>query len=152
MIQRIQTLFLGVALILMGLVAWLPLGEIAVGENIYSFTIKGVSNQVTGESVYSGLPLIIFLGIIIILQLIIINLYKKRILQIRIAIYNIIIMLGFVLISWFFVSSSLKQLGGGAYVFKIALSFPIISVILNYLAIRAIGKDEALIRSIDRIR
>lgn len=152
MIQRIQTLFLGVALILMGLVAWLPLGEIAVGENIYSFTIKGVSNQVSGESVYGGIPLIILLSVIIILQLVIINLYKKRILQIRMAIYNIIIMLGFVLLSWFFISSSMKQLGGGSYMLKIAMSFPIVSMILNYLAIRAIGKDEALIRSIDRIR
>lgn len=152
MIQRIQTLFLGVALILMGLIAWLPLGEIAVGENIYSFTIKGISNQVSGESVYSGIPLMILLAVMIVLQLIIINLYKKRILQIRIAIYNIILMLGFVLLSWFFVSSSIKALGGGSYMFKIALSFPIVCMILNYLAIRAIGKDEALIRSIDRIR
>jgi hypothetical protein len=28
----------------------------------------------------------------------------------------------------------------------------LVAIILDYLAIRAIGKDEALIRSIDRIR
>ncbi|NLA23333.1 MAG: DUF4293 domain-containing protein, partial [Bacteroidales bacterium] len=36
--------------------------------------------------------------------------------------------------------------------FKIFIAFPIISAILLWLAMRAIGKDEALIRSIDRIR
>ncbi len=152
MIQRIQTVFLGIALILLGLVAWLPLGEIAAGENIYTFSIKGIFNEQTGVSIYNGLALMIFLAIIIILQIVIINLYKKRILQIRVAIYNIILMLGFVLISWYFVSASLKLLGEGTYMFKIALAFPIVSMILNYLAIRSIGKDEALVRSLDRIR
>jgi hypothetical protein len=36
--------------------------------------------------------------------------------------------------------------------FKISILFPIVAIILDYLAIRGIGKDEALIRSIDRIR
>ena len=32
------------------------------------------------------------------------------------------------------------------------LALPIINIILTYLAIRAIGKDEALVRSLDRLR
>ena len=36
--------------------------------------------------------------------------------------------------------------------FKFALSFPLVSLILNYLAIRNIGADEALVRSLDRLR
>jgi hypothetical protein len=36
--------------------------------------------------------------------------------------------------------------------FKIPMSFPLIAIILDYLSIRAIGKDEALVRSLDRIR
>lgn len=31
-------------------------------------------------------------------------------------------------------------------------ALPIINIILTYLAIRAIGKDEALVRSLDRLR
>ncbi|MDD2382096.1 MAG: DUF4293 family protein [Mariniphaga sp.] len=30
--------------------------------------------------------------------------------------------------------------------------FPLLAVVLDYLAIRAIGKDEVLVRSMDRIR
>jgi hypothetical protein len=35
---------------------------------------------------------------------------------------------------------------------KIALSFPLINLILDYLAIRNIGADEVLVRSMERLR
>jgi hypothetical protein len=41
---------------------------------------------------------------------------------------------------------------GAQVAFKIPVVFPIVAVILDFLAIRAIGKDEALIRSLNRIR
>jgi len=87
------------------------------------------------------------------LQLFIIFGYKNRVRQMRIAVFSILIMLGFFAAAWFFVHLSLKELGGeGGYSFDIPLAFPIVAAILNYLAIRAIGKDEALVRSVDRIR
>ena len=36
--------------------------------------------------------------------------------------------------------------------YSIINAFPLVSVVLSYLAIRNIGKDEAMIRSMDRIR
>jgi hypothetical protein len=152
MIQRIQSVYLSIGLILMGLISWLPLGEIVSGETIYKFSILGIFNELTGDKIYSGIPLMIMLGIIIIAQVFIIYGYKKRVLQMRVATFNIIFMLGFVLVSWFFVQSSLKTIGVGAYAFKIAMAFPLVTMILNFLAIRAIAKDELLVRSVDRIR
>jgi hypothetical protein len=35
---------------------------------------------------------------------------------------------------------------------RISAAFPLIAIILNYLAIRNIGADEALIRSLERLR
>jgi hypothetical protein len=43
-------------------------------------------------------------------------------------------------------------ISGAKVAFKIPVVFPIVAVILDYLAIRGIGKDEALIRSLNRIR
>ena len=40
----------------------------------------------------------------------------------------------------------------GIVSYEITAIFPFVAAILTYLAIRAIGKDEALIRSMDRIR
>jgi hypothetical protein len=36
--------------------------------------------------------------------------------------------------------------------YKFPMTFPLIAAVFDYLAIRAIGKDEALVRSLDRIR
>jgi hypothetical protein len=36
--------------------------------------------------------------------------------------------------------------------FKTGAVLPLVAIVIDWLAIRAIGKDEALIRSIDRIR
>ena len=35
---------------------------------------------------------------------------------------------------------------------RIPAAFPLVCVVLDWLAIRAIGKDEALIRSLNRLR
>ena len=153
MLQRIQTVYLLVALILVGLLAWLPLGEIVSGGEFFNFNILGVYNAETGSVVVKAWPLVALLAVIEILQLLIIFGYKNRVRQMRMAVFNILIMIGFIAVAWFFVHSSIKELGGeGGYSFNIALAFPIVAAILNYLAIRAIGKDEALVRSIDRIR
>jgi len=41
---------------------------------------------------------------------------------------------------------------GAKISFEIGIVLPLVAIVLDYLAIRAIDKDEALIRSIDRIR
>jgi len=152
MIQRIQTIFLFLAFIIMALIIWLPLGEIAVNEKIYSFSLKGIVDTLSGKTVYHAWHLGVFTGIILILQIIIIFSFKKRVRQIRIAIYNIMLMLGFIIVSWIFVMLSAKSLGDGIYSLKTSVVIPLVSIFLNYLAIRAIRSDETLVRSVDRIR
>ena len=39
-----------------------------------------------------------------------------------------------------------------SFQFHWALCFPLIAIILNYLAMRAIGRDEAMIHAADRLR
>jgi glucan phosphoethanolaminetransferase (alkaline phosphatase superfamily) len=152
MIQRIQTLFLAVALIMMGLLLWLPLGEITANEKIYSFSLSGVTDSITGQSTYQAWYLMALIGFILMFQVVIIFSYKKRVGQVRMATLNILLMLVFVLVCWLFVKTSAKSLGESIYSLKVFMAFPLIAVILNYLAIRAIRNDEALVRSVDRIR
>lgn len=152
MIQRIQTLYLAVSAILLAIMSFSSLGEIASDNNIYNFNIVGVKDIATGKLVYNGWPLITLLIITLALILVIIFSYKKRILQMRMATVSIILLIGLVLVSWYFISASQKELGDGLYSFKFPIIFPIVAAILNYLAIRSIAKDEVLIRSVDRIR
>lgn len=97
------------------------------------------------------IPLTILISLIIFITLITLFLFKKRILQIRLIIINIILMLGLIGLIYFYVYQ-IKQFGIYKSHFQFPCLYPIISLILSYLAIRSIGRDEALVRSIDRIR
>lgn len=152
MIQRIQTLFMVIALILMGLMIWLPLGEIAINDKIYSFSIIGIVDILTGQTVYSAWHLLVLIVGVLLLQVIAIFSYKKRKKQMRIVAVNCLLMLGFAIASWLFIMLSAKTLGNGIYSSKIVIPFSLISIIMNYLAVRAIKRDEDLVRSVDRIR
>ncbi len=147
MIQRIQTVFLLVSLLITGLVLWLPLADITSGDAIYLFDIKGI--HLGDEVFYSGLSLVVFLIIIIVLHLVAILMYRKRISQIRILVFTIILLLGLFGLFFYFAYMGFDK---ATVSFKIAVVFPLVAAILDFLAIRSIGKDEALIRSLNRIR
>jgi hypothetical protein len=152
MIQRIQTFFLAMAFIGIGLLLWFSLGDIAVHEKIYSFSLKGIVDTLTGKTLYSAWHLIVLTGMILFIQVIVLFSYNNRKKQIRLTTLNIFLMAGFVIVCWLFVKLSTRSLGDGVYSLKASLIFPIVSIFFNYLAIRAIKRDEALVKSVDRIR
>jgi hypothetical protein len=152
MLQRIQTLYLVNAFILTGLLFCLNLGEIAVNDKIYSFTINGIIDTLTGKAVYSAWYLIVFAGLILLLQGIVIFSFKKRQKQIKLAILNVILMIVLAIACWLFVKFSAKSLGDGVYSLKLSMVSLLVSIFFNYMACLAIKRDEALVKSIDRIR
>ncbi len=147
MIQRIQTVFILVAEILIASLFFLKFADISVNSELYTFTVKGIFNG--DVMVFDGLPIMIFTGLILFLHLVAVILYKKRVLQIRILVFTIILLLGLTGLLFYFIYAGFT---GAQVAFQVPVAFPVIAVILDYLAIRAIGKDEALVRSLDRIR
>ncbi len=147
MIQRIQTVFILVAEMLIASLFFLKFADLSVNNVLYTFTIKGIFN---GETmVFDGLPIMIFIGLITFLHLVIVFMYKKRVLQIRITVFTILLLMGLTGLFFYFIYSGFTDV---KVAFKVPMAFPVIAIILDYLAIRAIGKDEALVRSLDRIR
>ncbi|HKI89303.1 MAG TPA: DUF4293 domain-containing protein [Draconibacterium sp.] len=147
MIQRIQTAYLLVAELLVASLYKLNLADVAVNGQVYVFNSQGILN---GEDVvFSGLPILVFISLIALLHLIIILSYKKRIRQIRMTVFTIILLLGLFGMFFYFTYAGFD---GAKIAFKVPVAFPLVAIILDYLAIRGIGKDEALIRSMDRIR
>ncbi len=147
MIQRIQTIFMLAAGMLIGSLYVQKFADIIVNNELYIFNAFGISKG--EELIFSGMPLLIFIGLIAVLHLVAIFLYKKRILQIRIMVFSIILMLGLFGMFFYFTYASFED---AKIAFKVAVVLPIASIILDWLAIRAIGKDEAMVRSLDRIR
>ncbi len=147
MIQRIQTIFILAAGMLIGSLYVQKFADIIVNDELHIFNAFGIFKG--EELVFSGLPLLIFIGLIAAIHLVAIFLYKKRILQIRILGFTIILMLGLFGMFFYFTYASFED---AKIAFKVAVVLPVVSIILDWLAIRSIGKDEALIRSLDRIR
>ena len=147
MIQRIQTIYIFFAVVITALLLTLDFAELAVDGQLYVFNAKGIISD--GQILFDGLPVMGFIGLITLLHLVIIFLYKKRIRQIRFLSFTIILLLGLVGVMFYFLYAAFV---GAEIVFKIPVVFPVLAVILDYLAIRSIGKDEALIRSLNRIR
>lgn len=153
MIQRIQSLYLLGGLILIGIMFFFPLAElIDTAGQTYEFLYRGIPAITEGApAIFMAYPVAILLTIIVLISLITIFLYKKRMIQVRLTIFNMVCMLGAVGLIYYSINSQTKELNAIAD-YSIINAFPLVALVLNYLALRNIGKDEALIRSMDRIR
>lgn len=147
MLQRIQSVYLLISVILTGFLFKLELAELIASNEIYTFVAAGIYKGET--QIFSGMPLLVMLGLIVLLHLVIIFSFRKRILQMRITVFTIVVLLGLFGLILFFAYTGFD---GAKIAFKIPVAFPLAAAILDFLAIRAIGKDEALIRSLNRIR
>lgn len=148
MIQRIQTIFLLLASIALFTAVVSPMGYFI--ENLiteHSFTALGVDLHGEHQSTW-GLFCILLLSSIVALSDIF--LFKNRILQMRIATFNCLLIVGYYIAfaAFYFVLDS------DSYTFRFGWAFclPIIALILQVMAIRAIAKDEVMVKAADRLR
>lgn len=154
MIQRIQSVFLLIAVILMVFVATFPIAEFVAQADQSIFELR--FNGIIGEEVdavidFSVIPMSILIGLCIALPFLTIFLFKKRLLQIRLSIFTIIILVGLEGLMYYYTSSTATALSANVS-YKLFFVFPLVSAILVFLAMRAIARDEALVRSMDRLR
>lgn len=153
MIQRIQTLYLLIAVTLLGLMAVLPIAEYfaQASEVVYKLGFSGIKTEEGIISSFSVLPYSILIGLSWLVILVTIFLFKKRMAQIRLTIFNIVLLLGLQGLAFYYISAAKTELEA-SYSFQLPFVFPIVAAILSFLALRAIAKDEALIRSLNRLR
>ena len=156
MIQRIQTVYLLLVAGLFFALLFLPIALISAGGVQYTLDVAGLQTLTTPakELVYPTWSLFAIDAIIVLLSFIIIFMYKKRILQIRLCVYNTLLMIGFCALAGFYIwqLSQSPELPDLKIHLRFWAAFPFVAIILNYLAIRNIGADETLIRSLNRLR
>jgi len=136
MIQRIQTLYLLLAILVIGVFPfYIPLWNTAAG----AFYFMQDKTYIT------------LIGLSVSLSLVSILFYKKRQHQFVLGRLNMIITL---ILLGLFVYRSLNLSGGTVEVSEkgIGIYLPIISIVLLALANKAIKKDEELVKSVDRLR
>lgn len=153
MIQRIQTLYLFLSLGLIVLIFFVPISEFTIGGNqLVSYKATGFYDEGTGNLILVTIPVIIIGAVIIFFYVISIFLFKKRMLQLRLCVLNIILLAGLIGLICYHLIFYIRTVQADD--FKIGFSFiiPVIAIILTYLAFRGIRKDEYLVRLSDRIR
>ncbi len=155
MIQRAQSIYLLSVTILMVFLAVLPIAEIAIrgGEIViyYNFGIKSYVAENTGI-IFHTLPITILTCVIGVISFVNIFLYYNRHLQMRLCLYNILLIVGLMVLIYFYFSVMRKKLNITDHTFKITIVFPVISAILTLLSLRSIRKDDVIVRSYERLR
>jgi hypothetical protein len=154
MIQRIQSLYIAVVVLLSTLLLY---GNIVtfVGTDGAEREIRysGLYEMSGGAGIKSEplLPLTILLLIVPLLAFMTLIIFKKRRLQMRLAVLTMLLTIGTALLLGYYIFYVTTKFDA-QIVFNIKIVFPIVSSILMYLAFRGILKDELLVRSYDRLR
>ena len=149
MIQRIQTVYLLAVTILMIICMCSPVGSIIAGTQEISEFGNLFITLPDGTKDFAPWALFVILLVVAILSFGTIFLFKKRMLQIRLTIFSSVVLIGY-------------YMALVAYIFMLAeeasfspswtICLPFVCLILNWLAIRGIGADEALVKAYDRLR
>jgi CDP-diglyceride synthetase len=149
MLQRIQTVFLLIALVLQALVLFQPLAYLQVNDTtFYEIYARGYlfNNQIQHSYV-----LLLACALSFLLTLVIIFLFKKRIVQMRLAIYNFILLIAMQGVFAYVIYGTASNISAEIYL-QYASILPVISAMLHILAFRYIKRDEELVKAADRIR
>ena len=149
MIQRIQSVYLLVVSILMVICMCSPVGSIIASTNEISEFGNLCITMPDGTKDYAPWALFVILLVVALLAFGTIFLFKKRMLQIRLTIFSSVMLIGYyaTLVALIFMLAEDTTFSASW-----TICLPFVGIILNWLAIRGIGADEALVKAYDRLR
>ena len=152
MIQRIQTVYLLVVVALLIICMCNPVAVYMGSDGSLSpFTNLGIDVANVGrETSCWGMFAILLLASMVAAATVF--LFKNRMLQIRMTIFNIILLIGYYATFIAFVIAYNGRLPETMFQLRISVCLPFVAIVLNYLAVRAIGKDEVMVKAADRLR
>lgn len=154
MIQRIQTVFLFlavIALIAFNLLPYWQAADVADGEIAQLMSYGYVTGTVAEPTIEFGLFSVVagVAGLVMILVIVEILSFKSRVTQLKIAIgVSFLMSINLVLMTYLILDLQKEyqgSIGIGMFIFAMAM-------ILNIVARRFIQKDEKLVKSVDRLR
>ena len=134
--QRIQTLYLLVATVLVAVLFFSPLA-----------TVYGPGGSRESIAFAEKLPYLALMISIAAAQLFALVTYRARMVQMRVAVIAALLLVGFqawIAVDFFRAPSQV--------VFRLTAVFPLVAAILDVLAARAVFSDELLVRSASRLR
>lgn len=159
MIQRIQTLYLLLATVFTGLLLFVPLATSDVSGMHIDLTAWGVYvTELTNNAVINEVVTFPWFGILLtvttLLPFVTIFLYKKRKVQMLLCIIEIVLLIisAGMLIYLQRIDLPIAEMPQPKFVMLSQSGLLLLSIVSVWIARRRIAKDEALVRSLDRIR
>jgi len=152
--QRIQSLFFLLTILSNAAIYWLDLAVIQAGGKSFNFTLYKLQSA-EGEVLYSSTMLAILCSICIVLSGVAFGMFKRRQVQIKLTQLLLLVQVAFLVAIFFVVDSTVTgmvQLESPIVDYGVGAYLPLIPFVFIFLAIKAIKKDEALVRAADRIR
>ena len=166
MIQRIQSLYLLIVIALGVTLYFLPVIQFTTPEHegvqrMFELGANGLS-ELTGEYnfVTEELPEVHLKGIwgltaatvlIPVLALVVLLFYKKRLVQARLSIFLVLLCMGYYGVLFVYVWFGCRNVAAD-WDILFGACIPLLCLVLTLMSVRRILKDEALVRSADRIR
>ncbi len=155
MIQRIQSLYYFLVIIFLSLLLIFPIAVITENTGkIYQLTQVGLLNFMANKWILIDKYFLslIYVSINILATIVTLFLYKHRKFQIKLSRILIVINVLLILLFLLEIKFWLKDLEIQNIKYSWPLLNPVFSVILLYLSIKSIKRDEELVKSIDRLR
>lgn len=156
MIQRKQSVYLLLVAVLMSWMLIRPYAEITLISGrmliFHSPVIRNYSTPHDYDYFRYTIPLVFLVFLTGVLNFVNIFLFSRRILQIRLCVISAVLLVVVLLTMLYYYFNVLNSVEHTLHIFRVAAIFPIIAIIFNFLAYRAIHQDEMLVKSYDRIR
>lgn len=152
--QRIQTVWLVLVALVMALFLMQPLAIFTLTGATHLLDAWGVSDLAGAGSYYTAWPIGVLGTISCFIAVVSIFLYKDstaRTFQIRLGNLNILLLLGLILYTAFVIWRYSSQAEASVGI-TFWLSLPAVAIVLQLLAVRAVLRDETLIRMSNRLR
>lgn len=153
MIQRRQSLYILAAIIALGTLFFIDLGQLSGPTGLFNISFYRVVDVTSGvpETITYLFPLAAVLFVTTVLAVIDMFLFKNRMLQMRVATLTAALSIALAILlpaTNYIVASTLEM----DWHIHWSIALPIVSAVLMILAYRKISDDEALIRSLNRLR
>ena len=167
MIQRKQTLYMLLAVICMTIFTFAKMytfnsTDSSMELHTYGYELfeAGAEEPIADSAInLRSLCMVVLAALSTLLMLVNIFLYKKRELQLSILMSQYALLVGIigygVYYVWSFSGFFAESIPAGTALTNVpgwSLCLPLVALLMNYLAIRGVASDIALLRSVDRIR
>jgi glucan phosphoethanolaminetransferase (alkaline phosphatase superfamily) len=152
MLQRPQTLFLLGVFLLSLLLMTGPMTRFSLEGSEFVLKHSGLMNSNGEKMEVATWPLSLFFLLVSLLSFLNIFFYRRRIRQMRIAVFLILLNAGMVGMMFYYTIVAKGHLEGAIVLHQWRFIVPPINMILLYFAFRRIRRDELMVKAFDRIR